>query len=80
MYSFGNTKTCVISFMAWWLYVSGHWLGESVRTPRRRHILHAFAGIRTHISRRPSSSPVTTSTALTGMSIATVLTEDVEFT
>jgi len=42
--------------------------------------LHAFAGIRAQISRRPSSSPVTTPTALTGISIATVLTEDVEFT
>jgi hypothetical protein len=88
MYSFGNTTTCVISFMAWWFYACVHWLEESarspglqpLRTPRRRQILHAFAGIRTQISRRPSSSPVTTPTALTGISIVTVLTEDVEFT
>lgn len=88
MYSFGNTKTCVISFMAWRLYACVHWLGESVRpaglqslrTPRRRQILHAFAGIRSQISRRPSSSPVTTPIALTGVSIANVLTEDVELT
>jgi hypothetical protein len=76
------TRRRVISFMVWWLYACVHWLGESARpaglqpwrTPRRRQILHAFAGIRTQISRRPSSSPVTTPTALTGISIATVLT------